>query len=414
MRKELQSILTEVDNTSKFKFLFKKSKIVAAIENELEIVDKQLDDIDQRLYFLDQHLENTANELSNTKEKLSQTENNLANTDNELSNTKNKLSQTENELSNTAGKLEKSQEELSLKNNLLLDTEKKLENTSNKLKDSTLREKLVASLIDPNVGLDQAGNFYFKNKTKVAVAGGFSAGKSEFISSLFKDKELKLASSVEPTTAIPTYIINSDKTQLWAKNKFDKLIDLFEIDEEIHHKLTHKFFTEFKINLKSLVSGLCLKTLIPFEYLCFIDTPGYNPANLQGSSTNEDMQTAFDFIKESDALIWVIGLDSNGTMPKSDLDFLRKVLDDSPKMPIYIVLNKADLKPLNIVKEIMDEIQEILKDDELPIAGISAYSSLSRKELAFYKQSKFDFISSLNIRPSQRLLSEIWGGEGRI
>ncbi|WP_179108225.1 hypothetical protein, partial [Rodentibacter trehalosifermentans] len=50
--------------------------------------------------------------------------------------------------------------------------------------------------------------------------------------------------------------------------------------------------------------------------------------------------------------------------------------------------------------------KETLEDGDIPITGISAYSSLSGKEVAFYKQSKFDFISSLNVRPSLRLLTE--------
>ena len=44
------------------------------------------------------------------------------------------------------------------------------------------------------------------NKNIVALGGGFSAGKSEFINSFFIDKEIKLPVGLNPVTAIPTYI----------------------------------------------------------------------------------------------------------------------------------------------------------------------------------------------------------------
>ena len=42
-------------------------------------------------------------------------------------------------------------------------------------------------------------------KTTIAVGGGFSAGKSEFISSFIKT-DVKLPIGVVPTTAIPSYV----------------------------------------------------------------------------------------------------------------------------------------------------------------------------------------------------------------
>ena len=49
------------------------------------------------------------------------------------------------------------------------------------------------------------------NKSTVAVGGGFSAGKSQFISSFFADDKIKLPIGVKPVTAIASYIINGEK-----------------------------------------------------------------------------------------------------------------------------------------------------------------------------------------------------------
>lgn len=53
-------------------------------------------------------------------------------------------------------------------------------------------------------------NFDFLNfKNIIAVGGGFSSGKSSFLNQLIKD--VKLPVDVNPSTAIPTYIFNSDE-----------------------------------------------------------------------------------------------------------------------------------------------------------------------------------------------------------
>ncbi|MGP1506861.1 MAG: hypothetical protein ACTTIM_05365 [Campylobacter sp.] len=51
------------------------------------------------------------------------------------------------------------------------------------------------------------------NKNIVAVGGGFSAGKSKFISS-FISSGLKLPTSIEPTTAIPTYVMSGESERV--------------------------------------------------------------------------------------------------------------------------------------------------------------------------------------------------------
>ena len=50
-------------------------------------------------------------------------------------------------------------------------------------------------------------------KSSVAVGGGCSSGKSSFINSLINDKKVKLPEGINPTTAIPTYVMHKEKNK---------------------------------------------------------------------------------------------------------------------------------------------------------------------------------------------------------
>lgn len=235
----------------------------------------------------------------------------------------------------------------------------------------------------------------FYKKRSVAIAGGFSAGKSEFISSLFQDKSVRLPIGIEPTTAIPTYALNGSQNGLLGCSQNGGVINLLDIEPNFQHKLSHNFIRSFGFNLKSIMPFVFLTTPMQYEHLCFIDTPGYNPSDVADGHTSEDVKTAEEFVQNAEALLWLIGLDSNGTIAKSDLDFLDKVHQNIGK-PLYIVLNKADLKPQHEIEDIMDEIVDTLDDYDIEIVGISAYSSISKLEYLYQKQSLFDFLNELD------------------
>ena len=67
---------------------------------------------------------------------------------------------------------------------------------------------------------------------------------------------------------------------------------------------------------------MILGTNIDYEHICFIDTPGYNPSDFHDGFTSEDVLTAKEFLNNASTFLWLIGADSNGTIPASDLDFL--------------------------------------------------------------------------------------------
>ena len=240
----------------------------------------------------------------------------------------------------------------------------------------------------------------FYKKRSIAIAGGFSAGKSEFISSLFEDPNIRLPIGIEPTTAIPTYALNGQENGVIGCSQNGGVIDLLKIDPDFQQKLSHNFIRSFGFNLKTIMPFVFMTTPMKFEHLCFIDTPGYNPSDVADGHTVEDVKTAQEFVQNSEALLWLIGLDSNGTISKSDLDFLDHAGQYSQK-PLYIVLNKADLRPYDQLEEIMAEIADTLDDYDIEIAGISAYSSITKEEYSYHKQSLHTFLASLD-QPSEK------------
>ncbi|QPT28536.1 hypothetical protein I6G32_12060 [Stutzerimonas stutzeri] len=114
------------------------------------------------------------------------------------------------------------------------------------------------------------------------------------------------------------------------------------------------------------------------KHLAFIDMPGYDPAASDTVDTAADHGIASAALSEADAVIWLVALDSNGTLPANDLEFLLQHADDRP---LYVVLNKADLRPLANLEAVIEEIKEHLEDSGIQFEGICAYSSTLAKEL---------------------------------
>ena len=137
----------------------------------------------------------------------------------------------------------------------------------------------------------------------------------------------------------------------------------------------------FNFPLKSIMPYMFLTTEFNYEHICFVDTPGYNPT---GSHTAEDMAVAKEFVANAEALIWLVGADVNGTLPRTDIQFLKNVLGKSKK-PVYFVLNKADVKPEADIVKIIKEFSQVLEREKIAYIGISAYDSLEGKGLLYYK-----------------------------
>ncbi|GHP54509.1 hypothetical protein JP0044_09590 [Helicobacter pylori] len=110
-------------------------------------------------------------------------------------------------------------------------------------------------------------------KSMVAVGGGFSTGKSTFLNKLL-DLKLKLPEDINPTTAIPTYCLKGEREVLMGVSQNGGVVELPDFSFD------HKTLNAFDFDLKSIMPFMLLSApSVPFEFLCFIDTPGYNPSN---------------------------------------------------------------------------------------------------------------------------------------
>lgn len=269
-------------------------------------------------------------------------------------------------------------------------------------KESTMAEEAQAMMVLHNIEHELIRiTLYSKilSKTIGAIGGGFSSGKSAFVNSFIKDKNIRLPVGIKPVTAIPSYVINSTESQITG---YSNNGGVFEISVETYSTISHEFLKSFDFNLKDLIPYLTVATSLDesiFSNLCIIDTPGYNPASGAGF-TSTDVKTSQEHIKEAHFLIWLVGIDATGTIPNSDLKFLEDLCVGKDRK-LYVVANKADLKSKDAIEEILDEFEEVLIDKDLKYEGVAAYSSVTGKVVGFRKKDLIKFLKENNKQTDQ-------------
>lgn len=235
-------------------------------------------------------------------------------------------------------------------------------------------------------------------KTIVAVGGGFSAGKSTFLNNLLGLK-LKLPEHIDPTTAIPTYCLKGKKEVLMGFSQNGGMVELPNL------AFDHQFLKSLGFNLKEIMPFMLLSApSVPFEFLCFIDTPGFNPAN-QGY-TGGDKEASKESLKHAKHILWIISCE-RGELHKDDLEFLQELYEEEGKQ-VFIVLSRADRRTKSQLEEVAKQIKETLKDNGIEFLGICAYSATRYLEIKeFSEKSKVfnsleEFLMKLNQRSEKQ------------
>ncbi|MFP6200687.1 dynamin family protein [Helicobacter pylori] len=235
-------------------------------------------------------------------------------------------------------------------------------------------------------------------KTIVAVGGGFSAGKSTFLNNLLGLK-LKLPEDMNPTTAIPTYCLKGKKEVLMGFSQNGGMVEL------PHLAFDHQFLKSLGFNLKEIMPFMLLSApSVPFEFLCFIDTPGYNPGN-QGY-TGGDEQASKESLKHAEHILWLVSCE-HGELHKDDLEFLQELYEEEGKQ-VFIVLSRADMRTKSQLEEVAIKIRETLKDNGIEFLGIGAYSATRYQEIKEFSEKSpvFDsiekFLKKLNKRSEKQ------------
>ncbi|GAA8112885.1 hypothetical protein Kazakh3193_11600 [Helicobacter pylori] len=230
-------------------------------------------------------------------------------------------------------------------------------------------------------------------KTIVAVGGGFSAGKSTFLNNLLGLK-LKLPEDMNPTTAIPTYCLKGKKEVLMGFSQNGGMVELPYL------KFDHQFLESLGFNLKEIMPFMLLSApSMPFEFLCFIDTPGFNPAN-QGY-TGGDKQASKKSLKHAKHILWLISCERGG-IESDDLEFLQELYEEGKQ--VFIVLSRADRRTKSQLEEVAIKIRETLKDHGIEFKGICAYSATRYQEIKeFSEKSKvFNSLEKFLMKLNQR------------
>ncbi len=219
-------------------------------------------------------------------------------------------------------------------------------------------------------------------KTIVAVGGGFSAGKSTFLNNLLGLK-LKLPEDMKPTTAIPTYCLKGKKEVLMGFSQNGGMVEL------PHLAFDHQFLKSLGFNLKEIMPFMLLSApSVPFEFLCFIDTPGYNPGN-QGY-TGGDKQASKESLKHAKHILWLISCERGG-IESDDLEFLQELYEEGKQ--VFIVLSRADRRTKSQLEEVAIKIRETLKDNGIEFLGIGAYSTTRYQEYKEFSEKSHVFNS---------------------
>ncbi|WRA76080.1 dynamin-like GTPase family protein [Helicobacter pylori] len=219
-------------------------------------------------------------------------------------------------------------------------------------------------------------------KTIVAVGGGFSAGKSTFLNNLLGLK-LKLPEDMNPTTAIPTYCLKGKKEVLMGFSQNGGMVEL------PHLAFDHQFLKSLGFNLKEIMPFMLLSApSVPFEFLCFIDTPGFNPGN-QGY-TGGDKEASKESLKHAKHILWLVSCEC-GDLHKDDLEFLRELYEEGKQ--VFIVLSRADRCTKSQLEEVAKQIRETLKDNGIEFLGICVYSSTRYQEYKEFSEKSHVFNS---------------------
>ncbi|MDU9787872.1 dynamin-like GTPase family protein [Helicobacter pylori] len=239
-------------------------------------------------------------------------------------------------------------------------------------------------------------------KTMVAVGGGFSAGKSTFLNNLLGLK-LKLPEHMNPTTAIPTYCLKGKKEVLMGFSQNGGMVEL------PHLTFDHQFLESLSFNLKEIMPFMLLSTpSVPFEFLCFIDTPGFNSAN-QGYMDGDE-QASKESLKHAQNVLWFISYES-GEIYEGDLKYLQELYEEGKQ--VFIVLSRADSRTKRQLEEVAIKIKETLKDKGIEFLGIGAYSATRYQEIKEFSEkspvsdSIEKFLKKLNKRSEKQ--NEILG-----
>ncbi len=202
----------------------------------------------------------------------------------------------------------------------------------------------------------------------VSVIGQFKRGKSALVNEILGRKILPVG--IVPVTAVVTTVeYGDDSASIHFSNgkvletEFD---DISEYVNEQKNRDNHLNVTKVEIKC-------------PSEFLrhniTFVDTPGV------GSLHEKNSQEAYSFVKESDAVIFTLSVDS--PINQIEIEFLKNAREHAAKF--YFAVNKTDVvaeKDLDAYLTYCEKfIAQIMEKDHVMLFPVSAKTGKGIEEL---------------------------------
>lgn len=202
----------------------------------------------------------------------------------------------------------------------------------------------------------------------VSVIGQFKRGKSAMVNRILGDNILPMG--IVPVTAVVTTVDYGPKScEVRFENGVIKSIGFDEIESFVNEQVNqdnHLNVTKVLIHAESefLKNGLT-----------FVDTPGV------GSLHEKNSEEAYNFVKESDAVIFMLSVDS--PINQIEVDFLKNAKEYAAKF--YFAVNKIDAIEREDLDAYIDYcrmyIAKIMEVDSVNLFPVSAKTGEGVEEL---------------------------------
>ena len=203
------------------------------------------------------------------------------------------------------------------------------------------------------------------HKITVSVIGQFKRGKSTLVNAILGDKILPVG--IVPVTAVVTTVEYGEKAAaVHFENGIIKEIGFDQMSSYINEQDNRLGVSEVRLYCPSdfLKGGLT-----------FVDTPGV------GSVHQKNSDAAYSYVKESDAVIFMLSVDS--PINQIEIDFLENAKEYAAKF--YFAVNKID----SIDKSDLDDylsycrnlLSKLMGVDDVMLSPVSAKNNTGVEEL---------------------------------
>lgn len=204
-----------------------------------------------------------------------------------------------------------------------------------------------------------------KRKNVIGLGGGFSSGKSSFLNTVMGQGEI-LPENINPSTSVPTYIVNGNENKVSGINIFQKNmeLDLFSINAISHG------FGSFADDIKSIELGHILRNLVlttPFfkyKNIAFLDTPGYSKPDDVNYSAKTDEMVARQELNTTNYVLWFSPVSESGSLAETDIAFIKSLRED---LHISIICSKANRRTVEQREQIRKTILQQIEFSKLNV-----------------------------------------------